>query len=555
MLSIRNLRAGVEGKRDILKRINLEVRAGEVHAVMGPNGSGKSTLAQVLAGHPGYIVTAGEVTYLGQDLLALPAEERARAGLFLAFQYPVEIPGVSNAYFLKAAVNERRSRQGQEELDAMEFLQLLEEKLKVVEMDRSFVNRPVNEGFSGGEKKRNEILQMAVLEPKLAILDETDSGLDIDALKTVAQGVNRLRRPDNAIILVTHYQRILQYVEPDHVHVLFDGRIVKSGGKELALELERKGYDWIREEVAAGDSGGTRGAMTTSIATAKDRYLAEFEALERQGAFRSPSWLAPLRRRAIDRFAERGFPTTRDEDWRYTNLGAARGDAVPTLSPTASPAGVPARRVERPRRWPDRGRAWSSSTAATRPSSRRRARSRAAAGPASLAEAMITDADMVERHLGRHAAGTETSSPRSTRPSSRTAPSSACRPRRAATTPHRAPVPGHDAGRRGPAAHPDRRGPPQPAHRGRALRGPHRRGVLHQRRHRDRRRPRRGRGPLRAPGAGRGGLPRGDGSRRARARQRVRHVRGDLRRPARADHADAASSPARARAAPSTGST
>jgi Fe-S cluster assembly ATP-binding protein len=250
MLSIRNLSAGVENT-PILKRVDLEVRAGEVHAVMGPNGSGKSTLAQVLAGHPAYAVTAGEITYLGQDLLAMPPEERARAGLFLAFQYPVEIPGVSNAAFLKAAVNEVRTRQGLEELDAMEFLELLEDKLRLVEMDRSFVNRPVNEGFSGGEKKRNEILQMAVLEPRLAILDETDSGLDIDALKVVAHGVNRLRRPDNALILVTHYQRMLQYVEPDHVHVLFDGRIVKSGGKELALELERKGYDWIREEVAA----------------------------------------------------------------------------------------------------------------------------------------------------------------------------------------------------------------------------------------------------------------------------------------------------------------
>jgi Fe-S cluster assembly ATP-binding protein len=256
MLSIRDLSAGVEDKRDILKRISLAVQAGEVHAIMGPNGSGKSTLAQVLAGHPSYIVTAGEVTYLGQDLLALPAEERARAGVFLAFQYPVEIPGVSNAYFLKAAMNEQRSRQGREELDAMEFLELLEEKLKIVEMDRSFINRPVNEGFSGGEKKRNEILQMAVLEPRLAILDETDSGLDIDALKIVAHGVNRLRRPDNALILVTHYQRLLQYVEPDHVHVLFDGRIVRSGGRELALELERKGYDWIREDVAAGQPGG-----------------------------------------------------------------------------------------------------------------------------------------------------------------------------------------------------------------------------------------------------------------------------------------------------------
>jgi Fe-S cluster assembly ATP-binding protein len=250
MLSIRHLSAGVPGKT-ILKSIDLEVRAGEVHAVMGPNGSGKSTLAQVLAGHPVYTVIGGEVTYLGQDLLALPPEERARAGLFLAFQYPVEIPGVSNAAFLKAAVNEVRTRQGLEELDAMEFLEQLEAKLALVEMDRSFVSRPVNEGFSGGEKKRNEILQLAVLEPKLAILDETDSGLDIDALRVVAQGVNRLRRPDNAMILVTHYQRILQYVEPDHVHVLIDGRIVRSGGKDLALELERKGYDWIREEAAA----------------------------------------------------------------------------------------------------------------------------------------------------------------------------------------------------------------------------------------------------------------------------------------------------------------
>jgi Fe-S cluster assembly ATP-binding protein len=250
MLSIRELSAGV-GDKEILKRIDLEVRAGEVHAVMGPNGSGKSTLAQVLAGHPAYTITGGAVTYLGQDLLGMPPEERARAGLFLAFQYPVEIPGVSNASFLKAAVNEMRTREGLEELDAMEFLEMLETKLELIEMDKSFLNRPVNEGFSGGEKKRNEILQMAVLEPKLAILDETDSGLDIDALKVVAQGVNRLRRPDNAMILVTHYQRILSYVEPDHVHVLFDGRIVKSGGKELALQLERKGYDWIREEVAA----------------------------------------------------------------------------------------------------------------------------------------------------------------------------------------------------------------------------------------------------------------------------------------------------------------
>jgi Fe-S cluster assembly ATP-binding protein len=252
MLSIRDLNAGVPDCPDILKRISLEVRAGEVHAIMGPNGSGKSTLAQVLAGHPSYRVTSGAVTYLGQDLLALPPEERARRGVFLAFQYPVEIPGVSNAHFLQTAVNEQRARQGQPELDAMEFLELLEAKLALVEMDRSFINRSVNEGFSGGEKKRNEILQLAVLQPTLAILDETDSGLDIDALRVVAQGVNRLRRADNAMILVTHYQRLLQYVEPDHVHVLFEGRIVTSGGKELALELERKGYDWIRDDVVAG---------------------------------------------------------------------------------------------------------------------------------------------------------------------------------------------------------------------------------------------------------------------------------------------------------------
>ena len=249
MLSIRDLSAGVDGK-PILRHLSLDVGAGEVHAVMGPNGSGKSTLAQVLAGHPAYTVSGGEATYLGQDLLAMSPEDRARAGLFMAFQYPIEIAGVSNAAFLKAAVNEMRAARGLAELDAVDVLELLESKLQLVEMDRSFLNRPVNEGFSGGEKKRNEILQMAVLEPRLAILDETDSGLDIDALKIVARGVNRLRRPDNAIILVTHYQRILQYVEPDHVHVLFEGHIVKSAGKELALELERRGYDWIRDDVA-----------------------------------------------------------------------------------------------------------------------------------------------------------------------------------------------------------------------------------------------------------------------------------------------------------------
>ena len=248
MLSIRNLHAGVEG-HEILRGIDLEVKAGEVHAVMGPNGSGKSTLAQVLAGHPAYAVTAGEVRYDGQNLLELSPEDRARAGVFLAFQYPVEIPGVSTAQFLKAAVNEIRTRQGQEELDAIEFLALLREKLALVEMDQSFISRAVNEGFSGGEKKRNEILQLAVLTPKLAILDETDTGLDIDALRIVAHGVDALRTPDNAMILVTHYQRLLDYITPDCVHVLFNGRIVKSGGKDLALALEAKGYDWIRDEV------------------------------------------------------------------------------------------------------------------------------------------------------------------------------------------------------------------------------------------------------------------------------------------------------------------
>ncbi|MGH7307703.1 MAG: Fe-S cluster assembly ATPase SufC [Candidatus Rokuibacteriota bacterium] len=242
LLSVRKLRAGVDGK-EILRGVDLEVAAGEVHAVMGPNGSGKSTLAQVLAGHPAYTVTSGQVLYDGQDLLALPAEERARAGVFLAFQYPVEIPGVSNAQFLKGALNELRTRRGQDELDAMEVLQLLKDKLALVEMDPSFLSRAVNEGFSGGEKKRNEILQMAVLEPRLAILDETDSGLDIDALRVVASGINRLRGPDNAVILVTHYQRILNYITPDQVHVLVGGRIVRSGGKELAQELEAKGYE------------------------------------------------------------------------------------------------------------------------------------------------------------------------------------------------------------------------------------------------------------------------------------------------------------------------
>ncbi len=248
MLEIKDLHASVNGN-EILNGVNLSVRAGEVHAIMGPNGSGKSTLAGVLAGREVYSVTRGEVLYRGKNLLEMAPEERAREGLFLAFQYPVEIPGVTNTYFLKAAVNAIRKHHGQEEYDAVEFLALVKEKLKLVDIDQSLLNRPVNEGFSGGEKKRNEIFQMAVLDPSLAILDETDSGLDIDALRIVADGVNRLRRKENAIIVVTHYQRLLNYIVPDFVHVLVDGRIAKSGGKELALTLEEKGYDWIKDEV------------------------------------------------------------------------------------------------------------------------------------------------------------------------------------------------------------------------------------------------------------------------------------------------------------------
>jgi Fe-S cluster assembly ATP-binding protein len=249
VLVIKNLHAAVEGNR-ILRGINLTVKAGEVHAIMGPNGSGKSTLAHVLAGRERYDVTAGEAIFEGKNLLEMSPEDRAREGIFLAFQYPVEIPGVSNVYFLKAAVNAMRKYRGLEELDALDFLSLVKQKMKLVEMDESLINRPVNEGFSGGEKKRNEIFQMAVLEPKLAILDETDSGLDIDALRIVAGGVNALRGPDRAMILVTHYQRLLNYIVPDYVHVLSDGRIIKSGGKELALELEEKGYAWVEEEAA-----------------------------------------------------------------------------------------------------------------------------------------------------------------------------------------------------------------------------------------------------------------------------------------------------------------
>jgi Fe-S cluster assembly ATP-binding protein len=250
VLEIHGLRASVDDK-PILNGIDLTVNAGEVHAIMGPNGSGKSTLAQVLAGHPAYEVTGGSVTYEGRDLLEMEPEERAQAGIFLAFQYPVEIPGVSNAYFLRAAYNALRTARGEEEVDPMEFLDVVESKAGLVQMDPSMLARSVNTGFSGGEKKRNEILQMAVLEPKLAVLDETDSGLDIDALRIVADGVNALKRPDRATIVVTHYQRLLNYIVPDHVHVLAGGRIVKSGGKELALELEARGYDWLLGEAAA----------------------------------------------------------------------------------------------------------------------------------------------------------------------------------------------------------------------------------------------------------------------------------------------------------------
>ena len=245
MLEIRNLHAGIDGK-EILRGINLTVNKGEIHAIMGPNGSGKSTLAKVLAGHPQYEVTQGEILYEGRNLLEMQPDERAREGVFMAFQYPIEVPGVSNAQFLRLAYNEKRKHLGEEELDPLEFKDLLKERAKVVEMEASFMTRSVNEGFSGGEKKRNEILQMAVLEPKLSVLDETDSGLDIDALRVVANGVNQLHTPNDAIILVTHYQRLLNYIVPDFVHVLSDGRIAREGGKELALELEAKGYDWLK---------------------------------------------------------------------------------------------------------------------------------------------------------------------------------------------------------------------------------------------------------------------------------------------------------------------
>ena len=245
LLEVKNLHAGIDGK-EILKGLNLQVDVGEVHAIMGPNGSGKSTLSKVLAGHPSYEVISGEVLYGGKNLLELEPDERARGGVFMAFQYPVEVPGVSNSQFLRLAYNEKMKHLGEEELDPLEFNDYLKEKAKIVDMDPQFFKRSVNEGFSGGEKKRNEILQMAVLEPKLAILDETDSGLDIDALRIVAEGVNKLRGADNAIVLVTHYQRLLNFIVPDFVHVLADGRIVKEGGKELAVELEERGYDWVK---------------------------------------------------------------------------------------------------------------------------------------------------------------------------------------------------------------------------------------------------------------------------------------------------------------------
>jgi Fe-S cluster assembly ATP-binding protein len=256
MLEVKNLHVRAEG-HDILKGVDLHVKAGEVHAIMGPNGSGKSTLARVLSGHPEYEVTAGEVSFEGRDLLDMDPDERAREGVFMAFQYPVEIAGVNNAYFLKAAVNAKRKHHGLPELDAMEFMQLIKSKSALLDIDQSMLSRAVNEGFSGGEKKRNEIFQMALLEPKLAILDETDSGLDIDALKIVSEGVNAMRSPERAVIVVTHYQRLLDYIVPDYVHVLSGGRIVKSGGKELALELEKKGYGWIDPSAGSGSPAGS----------------------------------------------------------------------------------------------------------------------------------------------------------------------------------------------------------------------------------------------------------------------------------------------------------
>jgi Fe-S cluster assembly ATP-binding protein len=259
ILSVQNLTADVEGT-PILKGLNLDVKAGEIHAIMGPNGSGKSTFSKILAGHPDYTVTGGTIAFQGQDLLELEAEDRARSGIFLAFQYPIEIPGVSNLDFLRVAYNSKRKHQGLDEIDTFDFDDLVQTKLDVVKMDPAFLNRSVNEGFSGGEKKRNEILQMALLEPTLAILDETDSGLDIDALRIVANGVNQLTTPDNAVVLITHYQRLLDYITPDYVHVMANGRILTSGGKELALELEARGYDWVLDQYGTADQAVGAGA-------------------------------------------------------------------------------------------------------------------------------------------------------------------------------------------------------------------------------------------------------------------------------------------------------
>ena len=295
---------------------------------MGPNGSGKSTLAKVLAGHPQYEVTAGEILYEGRNLLEMAPDERAREGVFMAFQYPIEVPGVSNAQFLRLAYNEKRKHLGEEELDPLEFKDLLKERAKVVEMDASFMTRSVNEGFSGGEKKRNEILQMAVLEPKLAVLDETDSGLDIDALRVVAGGVNQLLTPDNAIIVVTHYQRLLNYIVPDFVHVLAGGRIAREGGKELALELEEKGYDWIK--TADNGKGGRAGAVewlpnSLSQKTVIKRRFAACVSFRSDGP-----WLELVRSSAMDRFEQLGFPSVRDEEWKYTNLAPLAKENFPT---------------------------------------------------------------------------------------------------------------------------------------------------------------------------------------------------------------------------------
>ena len=362
LLEIQNLHANVAGN-EILRGVDLTVNAGEVHAVMGPNGSGKSTLAHVLAGRPGYTVTQGRVLYKGQDLLAMAPEMRAREGVFLAFQYPVEIPGVSNVYFLKAAVNAVRKHRGLPEFDAMEFLALVKEKAKLVEIDEDLVKRPVNEGFSGGEKKRNEIFQMALLDPTLAILDETDSGLDIDALRIVAGGVNQLRSPERSMIVVTHYQRLLNYIVPDFLHVLVEGRIARSGGKELALELEEKGYAWLEKEPPA--SAARPGLVMEAVAEDRARPALRSlgEAYREKRAPGDPGWLAEIRRVGFERFRELGFPTptTRPggtrasgrsgrcrSSWRRRGVAGQRPHPSPlagkrAFSSSSSTAGIPER--------------------------------------------------------------------------------------------------------------------------------------------------------------------------------------------------------------------